>query len=531
MQQMGYSSLRAGQEEPIWSIMGGADLLCVLPTGAGKTAIFVLPTLALEWRTLVFSPLIALMRDQVRGLRLKGVQVDSISSNQTDAENMMACQRWMTGELQMLYVAPERMRNEMFIGAMRMKRPHMVVMDEGHCLSQWSDNFRPDYCKVGDFIDEFNPLAATVFTATCPEEVESDIRRVLRLDNARKHIYYPPRTNLNLRSADLSSPYDVAELAKHIDGSCIVYCTTIKNVETMAKTISDYLGKDVGYYHGELSKDLRRTMQDDFMEDRLRIMTATNAFGMGVDKPDIRGVIHYDMPGSPEALMQELGRAGRDGQPSLCMSFYHKKAYDTQMFFIDSGYPSRGNIEKLFKSLYKQVGAGGVVKRTLNDMAQDAGVSNKHVESIIQILTGHKVVERIKATDQVCMVKFLTEYDDNKFKRYRKEIELLSVESDSHPGFRQFDIKLLGPRVLQAETTAKNSIKQWAKDGLIEYLEPFRGTPTKLIGDLSMVDFDRIEAKGREAYAKLERVVHYLRLPDAEKHDFLQDYFAPGEPK
>ena len=190
---MGYPSLRAGQEAPITNIMGQRDTICILPTGTGKTAVFVIPTLCLDWKTLVFSPLVALMRDQVQSLQRMGIRAGQMSGMQNDAENAMAAQQWMAGELQMFYVAPERLRNELFQQAMKAVKPNMVVLDEAHTLSQWSDNFRPDYCKVGDFIVAYNPDVVTAFTATAPDEAIADIRRVLGLQEAQKIVHYPIR--------------------------------------------------------------------------------------------------------------------------------------------------------------------------------------------------------------------------------------------------------------------------------------------------------------------------------------------------
>lgn len=684
---MGYSGLRAGQPEVLAMLMAGQDVICVLPTGTGKTSCYVLPTLAMNWHTLVFSPLTALMRDQVQGMVRRGVKAAAMSSLQTDAENQLTVRRWQAGDLQVLLVAPERLRNELFQQAVRAVPPDMIAIDEVHCfpgdtfvetefgpttllelfvtseaglplprvasvnqegatelrqvtrvwrnppapllrlslqsigvievtsnhmifttkgevpagqllpgdlvlsrrcggdldevlgmaevesitpspreedalfdlevdehhnyfvrarvggkvtpasilvhncLSSWSDNFRPDYCKIGDFIAEYNPKVVSAFTATCPAEVEADVRRVLGLGEAKMHVYYPTRKNLDLRSRDLQNPYDVADVLRDVPGSAIVYCSTIKRVQEQTNLLQTALpGDEVVMFYGDMSPDAKRVNMDLFMESKARIVVATNAFGMGVDKPDVRAVINADTPGSLEAVAQQDGRAGRDGLPSLCMSFHSDAALRTQNFFIDGGHPPKQTVFKFFEALKRATDASGVIKMTNSEMAKALGINSFHIDSVVHILTGNQVIERAKPVDRMSSVmvrKAPTEdLSDPNVVRFLTYMEALrGISSQGLAGALEFDLDNLATRMGVSDTTVRRYLNQWHKDEWINFVAPFKGKTTRIIGDLSRVDFDRLQASALNAHKKLDMVVEYMRIPDSKKHAYLAKYF------
>jgi ATP-dependent DNA helicase RecQ len=527
LRQMGYEGLRDGQEPVITSILAQMDTLCILPTGTGKTACFVIPAMCLGWRTIVFSPLVALIRDQVRSLHAVGIEAAAMSGMQTQGENEDAARRWAEGELSFLYVAPERLHNDSFKQAMSLVPPDFVVLDEAHTLSQWSDNFRSAYCKVGDFIREHNPKVVAAFTATCPQEVETDVRRVLGLAHGKKIINYPRRTNLHLKSAELASDYMICDTAREIPGSTIVYCCTIRKVEETAEMLNKNLREDVLIFHSELTDGTKRTNQDMFMQGYTRVMVATNAFGMGVDKPDIRGVIHRDIPGTVEALAQETGRAGRDGKDSTCMTYYSKDSYDTQLYFLRTGHPPKSDYEKAFNALRRLTDASGICRVTGDKLASEANISKEGIYAVFQQLQGANVIERERMTEKIAQVRetdIMVPEDNERFYDWMQLVNEIGIPNDK--GFIEFDMNEFAESVGRGYPTVRKWFKQWAKDDkFVRFVDPYVGSETRIVGDISQVDFDRLEQKREDAYQKLEDVVKYVNLPDDEKHAYIEDYF------
>lgn len=521
---MGFSQLRAGQEPVIVNIMAQRDTVCILPTSTGKTACFVIPTLCLGWRAIVFSPLVALMRDQVQGLTAKGIKAQAISSMQTEAENQSAIKRWAEGELQFIYVAPERLHNEAFKDAMMRVPPDMVVMDEAHCLSQWSDNFRSSYCLVGDFIREKNPKVVAAFTATCPDEVEHDIRRVLHLENAQKLSYYPRRTNLHLKSDNMLSETQLADFISGVGGPTIVYCATINKVEQTAKQLMSALREDVIIFHGELSPTDKRVNQDMFMNDKIRVMVATNAFGMGVDKGNIRGVVHRDIPGSLEALAQEVGRAGRDGNDSTCMTFYSPDSYNTQKFFIECSYPTKSEINSVMRVLSLAADGNGISQLTISDIAKKTNLFSRKVPAILEVLKSNRIIEREKNGEKIAKIRLdeNTPEDDSRFEIWWNTILEYGIEED---GFFNIDLNWFSDHIGLGYQTVTNHFKKWDEQSVIRFIPPYRGSATKIIGSINQIDFERLAIKAARAHTKLDQVLGYIKTPDNDKHSYLEKYF------
>jgi hypothetical protein len=493
----------------------------------GKTATFVIPSLALGWKTIVFSPLVALMRDQVQSLWKKGIKAGALSSLNTDTENHRLCQLWARGELDFLYVAPERLRNEAFKMALQQRSPDHCAIDEAHTISQWSDNFRPEYRMIGPFVDEHRPYVVSAFTATAPREVINDIKRVLGIEHANTLIYYPRRTNLNLHSRLWNGAVELASIIRGIPGSIIVYCATKeKGVEAITKELQRELGdNEVTFFHGGLTPALKRTNQEAFMSGQCRIVVATNAFGMGIDKPDIRAVIHRDMPGSIEQLAQEVGRAGRDGLPSKCIAMYDENSLRTQEFFIDAGNPNKSDVTSVFKILNRSRGPDGLVEMTQAQVAEMAGVNKMFCNAIFSQLAGANVIERFDSGNKVANVKFLN-HPEAKGRRYGDFKELIPQGGIEKPdGSYDIDLNYLSEEAGVGHATVTKYMRDWSKEGWIAYNAPFRGATTRIIGDLSLVDFERLKEKAKKDRVKLEAVKKYFNTSDDEKHNFLEEYF------
>lgn len=526
MERLGYSGFKPGQEPVVYSIMSGRDTMCVLPTGAGKSACFIIPSLCQQWKTIVFSPLLALMRDQVQALRASGIRADEINSNRTMAENFLALREWLSGDLEFLYVAPERLNQSEFIAAIAQQPPEHVVLDEAHTLSQWSDNFRPAYCKVGDFIADFQPKVVSTFTATSTRQVEEDIKRVLGVEDINRLVYYPRRENLHLKSEDFTSDVQLARRVKKEAGCGIIYCSTIKNVEMCASILSAHLepGEAV-WYHGQLDANVKRYNQDLFMSGEARVVVATNAFGMGVDKPDIRFVYHRDMPGSLEQLSQEVGRGGRDGKDTQCVAFYSVKGEETQEFFLQSAHPSADEITRVFNILSRHADEKNEVRMTGNDIAKQAGVSAFKISSIFSILTGAGVCSRQPNKQKVIAVRLPDKVPDPGTKLemgcgFIREGGVVKPD-----GYHEIDLEWLSSRWGVTIPTVLGYLKDWDRSKQINYVPAYSGSVTTMTGPLTAVDFDRLQQARQEAYANFDLVREYYKIPDEQKHDYLEKYF------
>lgn len=322
----GYDSFREGQTEIIDTILSGRDALAIMPTGAGKSLCYQVPALLLPGITLVISPLISLMQDQVKSLNEAGIHAAYINSSLTEGQINKALSFAARGVYKIIYVAPERLETASFLSFALHTPISMVTVDEAHCISQWGQDFRPSYLKIIDFVEQLpgNPIISA-FTATATEVVKNDIARILKLKNPnivvtgfdRENLYYQVE-HLTGKQKDI---FIQNYIETHPNESGIIYCATRKNVDTLYEKLLKQ-GVSVTRYHAGMSNDIRKKSQDDFIYDRAQVVIATNAFGMGIDKSNVRFVIHYNMPQSMENYYQEAGRAGRDGEPAKCILLF-----------------------------------------------------------------------------------------------------------------------------------------------------------------------------------------------------------------
>lgn len=337
-QYFGYDSFREGQEELIDSLLAGQDVFGIMPTGAGKSLCYQIPALMFRGITLVISPLISLMKDQVAALNQAGVYAAYLNSSLTQGQYFKALDFAKRGKYKIIYVAPERLLTDSFLDFAVHADISFVSVDEVHCVSQWGQDFRPSYLKIVEFISRL-PVRPVVgaFTATATQPVREDVTRILQLHDPhivttgfdRSNLYFEVRTAKDKMA-------QVMRLLQEYEGeSGIIYCITRKLVEEVYEALKAR-GIAVTKYHAGLSDEERRMNQDDFIYDRCSLMVATNAFGMGIDKPDVRFVIHYNMPKNMESYYQEAGRAGRDGEPSSCILLYSGQDVRTNQFFIEN---------------------------------------------------------------------------------------------------------------------------------------------------------------------------------------------------
>jgi ATP-dependent DNA helicase RecQ len=371
----GLPDFRPGQGEVVAAAESGADVLFVAPTGSGKSIAYWVPGIAAGDLTIVVSPLIALMVDQVARLTLLGIPSACVHSQMTADERRAAMSRASAGELRFLYLAPERIGAGGFLDALGRLKASRFVVDEAHCISSWGHDFRPDYRRLGDAIAACGRPPVGAFTATATPRVRLDIIASLGLRNPVGKVTGFVRENLMMSVVRCRGKAEKREsLLRRIgpgDGRSLVYCGTRKTATELSALLSDS-GIATAPYHGALEGDDRQDVYQDFAAGRLKVIVATSAFGMGVDFPDIRQVIHYDFPGSLEEYYQQAGRAGRDGQPSECILLYSAQDRQLQDFFIEQAYPDRDTVRAVYREMLRD-GSGWIANWQARLPAIDAG--------------------------------------------------------------------------------------------------------------------------------------------------------------
>lgn len=353
----GYTSFRKGQENIITSIINKEDVLAIMPTGGGKSICYQVPALCLEGITIVISPLISLMKDQVDALKTMGVKARLINSSLSNSEYSEVLEEIENDECKIIYIAPERLDSMEFVNIIRGKNISQVAIDEAHCVSQWGHDFRVSYKKIPYFINRLDkrPIV-TAFTATASNEVREDIINILNLHNPAVYITGFDRENLSINIVKSSSKnkYTLDYVENHKNESGIIYASTRKEVETIYEGLLKR-NYSVAKYHAGLSNEARKEYQENFINDDIKIMVATNAFGMGIDKPNIRWVLHYNMPQSIENYYQEIGRAGRDGEDSECVLLFSPGDVHTQKYLVEVGIENPDRKRVQYKKLQQMV--------------------------------------------------------------------------------------------------------------------------------------------------------------------------------
>ena len=345
----GYTSFRPAQEAPIASLLRNEDVIGIMPTGAGKSICFQIPALCKAGLTIVFSPLISLMKDQVDGLLVQNIPAALINSTLTQSEFNKTMYEVRSGKIKLLYIAPERLSSNFFCNVLRALPIAQVIVDEAHCISEWGHDFRPSYRLIGEWLDSLpkRPIVGA-FTATATKYVENDIKKLLGLDKANVYVTGFDRPNLSF--SVIRTPkrmdYVVHYVRQHANENGIIYCATRKDVDRVYENLTR-AGIKAGHYHGGLNDEVRREMQNAYADDKLQVMVATNAFGMGIDKSNVRYVLHYQMPRNMESYYQEAGRAGRDGAPAECILLYSGQDVQVHKYLIEQSIetPERQNVE------------------------------------------------------------------------------------------------------------------------------------------------------------------------------------------
>jgi ATP-dependent DNA helicase RecQ len=404
-ERFGFADLRPGQAEVIAALLAGHNVLAVMPTGSGKSLCYQLPALLHEGCTIVISPLIALMKDQVDGLRAQGIAATFVNSSLSAQEQQARLRACEAGEYHLLYIAPERLRNPRFLQAMAQTRVSLFAVDEAHCISEWGHDFRPDYLRLRQAIELLGRPRVLALTATATIEVQQDIVQQLGCSEMQRFVTGFDRTNLTYQVLTLHTAaaklHALADLlGAQSKGSVIIYAATRHMVEEVATFLHER-GAEVLSYHAGLSDGLRRRMQETFMASPQGIIVATNAFGMGVDKPDVRCVVHFHLPRSMEAYYQEAGRAGRDGLPAQCILLFSYADVKVQEFLLEQSSPPRELIEAVYERLVAQSRHHADIPFRALWSSGWRGSSEMQLAASIKLLEKAGYVERVTSYDSV----------------------------------------------------------------------------------------------------------------------------------
>lgn len=535
-----FSGFRKWQEEIIDTLLKRHDAVIIMPAGSGKSLCYQLPALFLDGVTLVISPLIALMKDQVDGLVQNQIPATFINSTLTPSEQWQRLREIQQGRYKLVYIAPERFRNSGFMEGIQSCQVSLFAVDEAHCVSEWGHDFRPDYLRLKGVAEKLGHPPIAALTATATPDVRRDIITQLGLRQPITFVAGFDRPNLRFEVKRVMGEDDkidaILTLLGKGDPRGIIYAATRKNVETVTQALL-FRGYKVGGYHGGMEMEARKTVQDRFMEGTLSVVVATNAFGMGIDKADLRFVIHYDIPGSLEAYYQEVGRAGRDGKPARCLLLFNYADTFTQEFFIEGSYPPREMIEQVYEVICK-IGPDEIemTQRALAARLNDKKANEMAVSSCLKILEKAGHLERGTEGDPQAKVMLRSEPEQLLRQvegKGRTQIMMVNYCLDLLNGSK--DKTLLVNLDIMAEHL-NLSIEQLRRNfsllhqmGAVEYRPPFRGRGLKILSRVPVsklnINFKEIERRSLFERKKLKKMVDYA-YTDKCLRRFILEYFG-----
>jgi ATP-dependent DNA helicase RecQ len=544
----GLATFRPGQRAVIETVLSGKDCLCVMPTGGGKSLCYQLPAIAGDGVTLVISPLIALMKDQVDSLTARGLPATFINSTLSPDEQSARLAAMASGAYKLVYVVPERFRSSRFVEAARESRVRLLAVDEAHCVSEWGHDFRPDYARLGSFRQKLGNPPTIALTATATDAVRRDVVELLNLHEPAVFITGFARPNLHYAvsvcSTDRDKDQRLFAFLKQHPGSGIVYASTRKRCEDLAERIASETGRSTVVYHAGLQPQDRRAAQDAFMAGEREIAVATLAFGMGIDKSNVRFVVHYNLPGSLEAYYQEAGRAGRDGQPASCLLLFGGGDRSIHEFFIESSYPDRAVVRQVYD--YLRGLEQSPIEMTQQEVKEALGlqISGEGVGACEKVLESAGALERLESSENTAAVRLasdvptLVELLPPQAKIKRRVMRVV----ETFVGPRRHEWCFIQPRELLRELPELDSgdlarhLRELTSLAAFDYVPPFRGRAIH-IRDRTIpfhkieIDFATLEQQKAAEYERLEQVLRFARDHRCRQLRILE-YFGQedGEP-
>lgn len=536
----GFRDFRPGQEEVLEAIFFGEDTLIVMPTGGGKSLCYQLPALILPGASLVISPLIALMKDQVDTLRVRDLPVISVHSLMGIDEQEEALRGIAAGSYKIIYASPERLRSGPFMSALKKNPVSLVAVDEAHCISEWGHDFRPDYLRISQALDGLGRPQTLALTATATARVRDDIVLQLKLRTPRQFVTGFDRKNLFWEVSPAMNSREklliLSDRVRDLNGGSIVYTGTRKSVESVVEYLGDH-GIYAEGYHAGMEEEERTRVQEEFMEGTLDLIVATNAFGMGIDRSDIRMVIHHQLTGSVEAYYQESGRAGRDGKPSVCLLLFSPADRRLQEFFIEASYPEREVILAVCNALRQR--PEDPIWLTYKEIGQkcDPPVAEVAVGSSLKILEEAGIIHRLHRfenraefylrTSPAVLLQSLP-------KKSAAKTALIKTLLYHYPGEELLEgIQFLPDEIMAKAALSKESFRR-VMDDLEErkegvYIPPFRGRGLRLLSREPAaelrIDFQKLTLRKAHQLGKLDQMMAYGTVGRCRRA-FLLSYFG-----